>query len=523
MGELRGLTEQVLDQVLEQARDHAPALSDLASRLDPAASELIRAWESATRAALESQPWIAALEGSSETFGSWIAALKRGTLRAYFSAIAAWARALAVGGMPYDRSLALLREYQGRAVPLLIRVYPAGPELEAALSAFDDLFDGSAALAGAVYVDQVEQSAVGDARMQALAQVFGGATHALSNVFAAVLGRLEVLIEQMHTAEARDELLDIQQTAGAGALMVRRLQDFIRRDRVDAPTATQANHLMRDAAEITRFLWRDEAETRGVVIDVVQDFADVPPVQARPAALREAFVLLVVDAVRALPQGGLVTLRTERRGDLVLASVIYRRHAGEATRAQAPDISLGASHPVSRAAGLNAVAKIVAELDGSLTVETAPERGANYTLALPLAHGADIEKEKAAMSTQPANILLIDNEPSVRDAFDRLLSLYGHHVATAENGEKGVAAFRSAPFDVVFTDLGMPGMSGWDVAREIKKINPKALVVLVTGWPIDLNSKKAEETGVDRVVTKPLDMPQVLGLIDDAVALRGRT
>jgi two-component system, NtrC family, response regulator HydG len=69
----------------------------------------------------------------------------------------------------------------------------------------------------------------------------------------------------------------------------------------------------------------------------------------------------------------------------------------------------------------------------------------------------------------------------------------------------------------------MPGMSGWDVAREIKKINPAALVVLVTGWPIELDQQKSKETGVDRVVTKPVDMPQVLGLIDDAVALRGKT
>ncbi len=126
------------------------------------------------------------------------------------------------------------------------------------------------------------------------------------------------------------------------------------------------------------------------------------------------------------------------------------------------------------------------------------------------------------MSTQPAEVLLIDNEPAVLDAFTRLLGLYGHHVTTAESGEKGITAFKGGKFDLVFTDLGMPGLSGWDVAREIKKINRKALVVLITGWPIDLSRQKSKETGVDRVVTKPIDMPQVLSLIDDAVALRGK-
>ena len=127
------------------------------------------------------------------------------------------------------------------------------------------------------------------------------------------------------------------------------------------------------------------------------------------------------------------------------------------------------------------------------------------------------------MPTQPADVLFIDNEPAVRDAFTRLLTLYGHRVTAAESGEKGVAAFQAGKFDVVFTDLGMPGISGWEVARAIKKISPAALVVLVTGWPIDLSAQKSKETGVDRVVTKPLDMPQVLSLLDDAVAMRGRT
>ncbi len=148
-------------------------------------------------------------------------------------------------------------------------------------------------------------------------------------------------------------------------------------------------------------------------------------------------------------------------------------------------------------------------------------RGVTCTLSLPLAKMVGGTREKTLMPTQSAQLLLIDNEPMVLDAFTRLLALYGHHVTTAEKGEKGVAAFKNAKFDVVFTDLGMPGLSGWDVAREIKKIDSKALVVLITGWPIDLSQQKSKETGVYRVVTKPIEMPQVLSLIDDAVAMRG--
>ncbi len=514
MSEIRGLTEQILETLVEQTRDDAPTLADLAARIEPTAGELIDAWASANRDAAEGQ----AIEGvlAPDRLRDWVVSLRQRNLSQYFSLAVEWTRDLIVLALPYDRAVSLLREYQRRAIPFLMRVYPAGPELETALNAFDDLFEATVALIGAVYVESFQENILVDARAQVLGQVFGGATHALNNLLAVVLGRMTVLIERTRIAEERAELLDIQEAVAEGAQMVRRLQEFTRNDRVIQPVAVDANLLLRDAAEITRFIWRDQAETAGVVLDVVKDFADVPPVLARPAALREIFVIMIANAIKALPQGGLITLRTERQDDRVFASVIHRDLALEPPRATTTTPSFA-----SNRLALSAAAKIAAEFGGALTSESTPERGTLLTLSLPLAHGG--MKEKPTMTTQPADVLFIDNEPAVRDAFTRLLALYGHRVTTAESGEKGVAAFQAGKFDVVFTDLGMPGMSGWEVARAIKKISPAALVVLVTGWPIDLSAQKSKETGVDRVVTKPLDMPQVLSLLDDAVAMRGRT
>jgi len=514
--ETRELTEQVIDQIVEETRDHQPALADLASRLEPAADELIEGWQHASREAAEG---IVLPDLPKDVAQSWLASWRQRNLRQYFSQTAVWARQLASARLPYDRALRLFREYQRRAILLMMRVYPAGPELEEALGAFDDLFDGNMVLIGAAYVETLQDRAVAESRIQALGQVFAGATHALNNRFAVVLGRMAVLIERTQAAEERAELFDIQEAAADGAQMVRRLQEFLRGDRMGAPRLADVNLLMRDAAEVTRFLWRDQAEVAGVVIDVVKDFADVPPVFAPPAALREAFVIMIVNAVDAVPQGGVITLRTERQEDRVLASVVNSGQVLETARPHVVDPFAAVGLPKIEVA-LSAVAKIAAEVKGTLTVEATPGRGTTFTLSLPLAKGASAAKERAKVSEHPADILLIDDEPAVRDAFTRLLALYGHRVTSAESGEKGVAAFKAGTFDLVFTDLGMPGMSGWEVAREIKKLNAKALVVLVTAWPIDLQAAKSKGTGVDRIVTKPLDLPQVLGLIEDAVALR---
>lgn len=521
MSEIRSLSERVLDQIVEQTRDHAQTLAEVAARVEPVAGELAEAWSRATRDALAGRG--AQVATAPANLRSWFEPLRLRDAAGYFSRVAAWARDLANAEAPYDRALQLLREYQRLAIPFLMRVYPAGLELEIALGAFDDLFDASVVVVGAAYIDVLQARALIDSRAQVLGQLFGGATHALNNLLAVVLGRMTVLIQRTHAAEERDELLDIQQTAALGARMVQRLQEFTRRDRAEPLRAVDVNLLLRDASELTRFVWRDQAETAGVVIDVVKDFADVPPVLARPGALREVFVIMIVGAVRALAGGGLITLRTERVGNHVLASVIRRGGTAETRRAGGTTPSVGMLGLPPAGIALDAAAKLAHEFDATLTMESQSGGGTASTLALLLASIPGGEKEKAAMATQPANILFIDNEAAVRDAFSRLLALYGHRVTTAESGDKGIAAFKAGTFDVVFTDLGMPGMSGWDVAREIKKINPAALVVLVTGWPIELDPQKSKETGVDRVVTKPIDMPTVLGLIDDAIALRGKT
>ncbi len=121
--------------------------------------------------------------------------------------------------------------------------------------------------------------------------------------------------------------------------------------------------------------------------------------------------------------------------------------------------------------------------------------------------------------SRPGNVLVIDNDSSVRNLLSRLLKMKGHTVVAAEGGSAGIAAFKAGKFDAVLTDLGMPEVTGWDVAREIKKINPKVLVALTTGWPIEMTPEELREKHVDRIVGKPFDLPLLFSLIDEAIAL----
>jgi DNA-binding response OmpR family regulator len=116
-----------------------------------------------------------------------------------------------------------------------------------------------------------------------------------------------------------------------------------------------------------------------------------------------------------------------------------------------------------------------------------------------------------------AQILVIDDEYSVRFSISQILSHAHHHVTVAENGKAGIRLFREKEFDIVLTDLGMPEMSGWEVCKTIKGISPNFPVGIITGWGIEVNQAEIKETGVDFVISKPFDLDEILNIVAETL------
>jgi len=102
-----------------------------------------------------------------------------------------------------------------------------------------------------------------------------------------------------------------------------------------------------------------------------------------------------------------------------------------------------------------------------------------------------------------------------------VLQTSGHRVTVLTDGAEAIAQFRAEPFDVVFTDLAMPRVSGWQVARAVREIAPAVPVVLVTGFGVELTAEERQTHGVDMVLVKPLKIADVMDAM--ARAARKRT
>ena len=133
----------------------------------------------------------------------------------------------------------------------------------------------------------------------------------------------------------------------------------------------------------------------------------------------------------------------------------------------------------------------------------------------------DREKKKGDR-LRKANILVIEDEQDVCNLLSDVLTNGGHEVETAPNGSQGIEVFEKREFDLVFTDLGMPGMSGWQVAEKVKSINGRVPVILLTGWDIKQVATENKDNWVDIFIQKPFRMDQVLNVVQEGMILRDR-
>jgi two-component system OmpR family response regulator len=121
-----------------------------------------------------------------------------------------------------------------------------------------------------------------------------------------------------------------------------------------------------------------------------------------------------------------------------------------------------------------------------------------------------------------AAILVVDDEKAIRGALADTLSFLGHEVATANNGTQGLRLFFKDSFELVVTDMQMPGLDGWTLAQRIKTTSPNTPVILITGSEKEMILKKLKGNTIDSVLFKPFTLQElehtIQGILDNTVS-----
>jgi CheY-like chemotaxis protein len=226
-----------------------------------------------------------------------------------------------------------------------------------------------------------------------------------------------------------------------------------------------------------------------------------------------------------MPQGGALSIKT-LNGNKQITIMINDTGVGipQGVQDRIFDPFFTTKGVQSTGLGMSVSYGIINRHQGMIKVDSREGAGTTFTITLPLSEGAAKEVEQAALPQEKprkAHILVIEDESEVRQLLtDILLSGGEHEVESASDGSQGIELFKRKRFDMVFTDLGMPGMSGWEVAEAIKRINQKVPVAIITGWNVDLQEFEMKERGVDLIAYKPFEVNRVLELVQEGMKIQ---
>jgi signal transduction histidine kinase/DNA-binding response OmpR family regulator len=307
-------------------------------------------------------------------------------------------------------------------------------------------------------------------------------------------------------------------------------------------------HLVDDLLDVARIstgkveLRRQRIDLQDVVATAVETSAslidsgghkltvEVPqqplPMDADPTRIAQVVSNLLNNAAKYTPEGGSIALKVRVEGSDAVLSVT---DTGVGIAPEALDKVFemfaqvpGAGKPQGGLGiGLSLVQSLVALHGGSVSASSPGSgQGSTFTVRLPL---LSPQTEVTSRMAQPATdskpdqlqVLIVDDNTDAAESLGVLLDIEGHAAHIAHNGAEALQVAQAQPLDVVFLDIGLPDMTGYDVARRMRLLPgmQKTLLVALTGWGTQDDRQRTRDAGFDRHLTKPAELPAVEELL----------
>ena len=362
------------------------------------------------------------------------------------------------------------------------------------------------------------------ARSEVISKVAGGVVHNFNNILSVLLGRVELMLGQvdggrLDTEQLRKGLVSIQKGALDAAELLKRLRDLARPPQ-DVPFSTfDLNASVADALDFVQPHLMTVTQGMGIAVKVVRRLSPQPVlVSGQSSALREVLMNLILNAVEAMPAGGELGVETLRDGRWVILRVSDTGSGmSEETRAQVFKPFFTTKSAGSTGLGLSSAKDLITGHEGTISVVSEPGRGSTFTVSLPSAEARPHPADIAGEPTLPAGlrVLVVDDQRELGDILREFLGSKGCSVAIVSQGGAAVESLERQRYDLVLTDLLLPEVSGWEIARVAKRRSPFCRVILMSGKSVP--EELRVEALVDAYVMKPIDLNKLLGVIADVL------
>ncbi len=398
---------------------------------------------------------------------------------------------------------------------------------------FSPIFSSSSRIAGFVAVlrDITEQLKMEEKmrqtqKLEAIGTLAGGIAHDFNNILAAIFGNAELAMEYADDAEkVRDLLERLLRSAARARDLVLQILTFSRQ-KEGRPRPVMIKSMVKEALKLIKSTFPSSIEIRSYISSDALVISD-------PVHIHQIVMNLCTNAAHAMGEkGGTLTVRLE---DVGREEVGDRAGQGRYVCFTVEDTGEGIPKELldkifdpffttkpegeGTGLGLSIVHGIVKGAGGDITVESEVGKGTVFKVFLPVAESAKASAEDSGeevASGGRGRILLVDDEEMILETCAELLERLGYSVDTAETGMKALELFRSDPsgYNIVITDLSMPRMNGFELARLLKADRPDLVVVLSTGYLSGKLRNSIPEDLIDAVLQKPFKSSEIASVLN---------
>jgi PAS domain S-box-containing protein len=374
-----------------------------------------------------------------------------------------------------------------------------------------DEFEGLIAIVRDITVQrEVEAQLHQSEKLTALGQLAGGIAHDFNNLLQAMLGYAQLMKQNLGDADLIERSVKIlENVALDGSETVRRIQQFARLRPDEQFVSVDLDEIVKESVAIIRPRWEEKVSQENRRLDLRLELGRPPRVSGRAAELKEVLTNLLLNAIDAMPHGGILSIATSggAEGRAVVTVADTGTGMSEEVRRRIFDPFFTTKGEGGSGLGLAMVYSIVARHGGDIRVDSEPGRGSAFTLLFPAEQPRVVEPPAAPVAGRwrEVHVLVVDDDPKVLGTLADLLRALGHHVTAAPSGTAGLAAYEPGRFDVVVTNVGMPGMNGWEFAERLRGTDPAVPLLFMTGWGLrEEDGPRLAALKVDRCLFKPV-------------------
>jgi signal transduction histidine kinase/ActR/RegA family two-component response regulator len=357
-------------------------------------------------------------------------------------------------------------------------------------------------------------------RLEAIGEIASGVAHDLNNALNVMRLRLDLLGRDLEDGARSTHLPALSRIVEDAAARVARVQDLSHRASEERLEPVELRGVIAEALGLARTELEQHSLLKGKHFQLASNIPELPPVRANAAELKHVFVNLVLNARDAMPRGGAIYIEGRRDQDFAVISV-----ADEGTGI--PDELLErvfepfftTKGEAGTGLGLSMARAAMARVGGSIVARNRPRIGAELVLRFPLdvlrraATEPPLPPEPPPAPGRSLRVLVVDDDPDCLEVTQAVLEAEGLSVATASSGAEALRRLRDQACDLLLCDIGMPEMSGWQVAQEARLNWPAVPIYMITGWGSEFATADSRPSAVEGVLGKPLDIREIRSLI----------